>query len=672
MTFEPIVRWYVAAGAASFAAVAAAFGVWRIRRQAGGRRATAFLLLRLGAIFALLLFVLVPTWRSVSVRSAGPPVAILVDSSASMDLGADGGTRLGAALAAAEEVARAVERSGGEYTAYDFAAGRRPWGENIPKEGSLRRGAREQTDAAAALRELAALYGEGGLAAAVVLSDGVWDTTPAAEGLPRCFTMPPAAEPPKESLVVTGVRAPAAALPGTSLDAVVGYYSTLDGTAEVTVSVAEAGGASADYNFKPKSGSGELTVGARLERPGDHFFRVRPSPGWGEEWFHVRALERPLSVWYWEMAGDADFAFIRRALEEHAGFELSYRFDVGGRVLGSAPRPPERADVIILGNPRAAEITPGDAELLERHVARGGGLLIIVSARPADAGALSAGPLARLSPARVASNVAELSGGQLSTVAYPGEPTIAAAPPAVTHVWRLGPLKEGATPVWQTADGTPALATMPYGSGRVALLSAGGLYRWQLAAGGDGLSRLAAGLTLALYDERARGLTVSRHVARPGDVVEVACRASAEPAVVCADAEGAVKPVALAPAGGDLWAGELEIEGEGRYELTSRVRTAEGIELGKAAILARATPSEYRAFRPRGDNLKALSAGTGGRYFEAGDADGLSRAVAARVKAAPRVSVTKTRNLWPPWLAFPAALSFLVADWIWRRRTGLP
>jgi hypothetical protein len=672
MTFEPIVRWYLAAGAASFAAVAAAVGVWRIRRMAGGRRATAFLLLRLGAIFALLLFVLAPRWSSVSVRSAGPPVAILIDSSASMDLGAEKGTRLDASLAGAEEVARAVEKSGGEYGAYDFAAGRRPWGENIPKEESLRRGARERTDAAGALRELAALYGREGLAAAVVLSDGAWDTTPAAEGLPPCFAMPPTSEPPKESLAVTGVRAPAAALPGTSFDVLVEYYSTLDATDEVTVSVAEAGGAAADYTFKPKSGSGELTVEGRLERPGDHFFRVRPSPGWGEEWFHVKALERPLSVWYWEMAGDADFAFMRRALEQHAGFELSYRFDVGGRVLGSAARPQERTDVIILGNPRAAKITPGDAELLERHVARGGGLLIIVSARPVDAGALSAGPLAGLSPARVTSNVTELGGGLLSTASYPGEPTIAAAPPAVTHVWRLGPLKEGATPVWQTADGTPALVTMPYGSGRVALLSAGGLYRWQLAAGGDGLARLAAALTLALYDERGKGLTVSRHVARPGDVVEVACRASAEPTVVCADAEGAVKAVALAPAGEDLWAGELEVEAEGRYELTSRVRTAEGIELRKAAVLARASPSEYRAFTPAAYHLKTLAAATGGRYFEAGDVEGLSRAVAARVKAAPRISITTTRDLWPPWLAFPVALSFLVADWIWRRRTGLP
>ncbi len=133
-----------------------------------------------------------------------------------------------------------------------------------------------------------------------------------------------------------------------------------------------------------------------------------------------------------------------------------------------------------------------------------------------------------------------------------------------------------------------------------------------------------------------------------------------------------MKAVALAPAGEDLWAGEIEIDAEGRYELTSRAPTAEGLELRKTAILARASPSEYRAFKPAAYQLKALAAATGGRYFEAGDVDGLSRAVAARVKAAPRMSVTAARDLWPPWLAFPVALSFLVADWIWRRRTGLP
>ncbi len=671
VNFEPLSFWWLAAAAALLAVAAAVVAWGRTRRLVGGGRATVFLLLRVGAVLSLLLFVLGPGGTVTYTKAAAPPVAILIDSSASMDLPAGERTRLGASLAAAAAVARAVEESGGEYAVYDFAAGRRPWGDVVPDEEALRRGRRERTDAAGALAELAGRYGREGLTAAAILSDGVWDAAPAARGLPPCFTVSPADEAPAGYLFVTDVDAPAVVLPGTGFDVTARYYSTLAGGDEATAAVAEGGGAEADYILKPKRGRGEAVVRGAVREPGDRFFRVRPSPGWGETWFHVKVLERPLSVWYWEMAGDADFAFLKRALASHAGFELAYRFDVGDAAVGPAPQPPGRTDVIVLGNPRAARMGAAAAEMLARHVERGGGLLIIVSARPVDVAALSTGPLAELLPVRASSSVAESGGGPLTAAAYPGGPRVAAAPPTVTHVWRLGPPKEGATAVWRGPDGAPALVLMRYGLGRVALLPAGGLFKWRLATGDD-YAALAAALVLAVYNERVGDLAVSRYVAEPGDVVEVTCRAAAEPTVVCADPRGAVKRVPLAQVGDDLWAGEFDVDAEGRYELTSKSPSAAGIEAARAAVMARPPTSEYMAFMPRLEGLKALAAATGGRYFAVGDVDGLAREVAARVEAAPRVSATARRDLWPAWSAFATALSFLVADWLLRRRTGLP
>jgi hypothetical protein len=665
--------WWVAAAAAAAAGIAAAIAFARIRRATGSWRATAFLALRLAAVAAVLIYVLGPVWNYESAKSAAPPVAILIDSSASMDLGAAEGTRLAASLAAAKEVREAVRAGGGRCVVHDFAALRRPWGDSIPEEETLQEDAvgRERTDAAGALREVAGLYGLGGLAAAVVLSDGAWDGAPAAEALPPCFAMAPTVEPPAGSVFVTGVEAPAVALPGTDFEARIQYYSAVREGA-VTAHVAEGDGPPTDFTIKPKEGAGAATVRARVDEAGDHFFRVWVSPGWGETWFHVNVLDRPMNVWYWEMAGDADFAFLKRALAAHAGFSVDYRLDVGDAVLGSAARPPEDTDVIVLGNPRAARLGAGEAEAVERHVARGGGLLVIVSARPVDATALSRRTLARLLPVRAQSDAVEGRGGELSATSYPGEPAVTARPPAVTHVWHLGPLKESATSLWRSAAGTPALAAMPYGLGRVALLSAGGLYRWQLGRGGDDLARLAAALMLILYNEQAEPLVVSRHVVERGDVVEVTCRSAVEPVAAYGHPDGSVKRIALAPAGEGLWAGEIEAEAEGKYEITARSTGGAGAEVEKAAIVARPRSTEYDAYRPRPERLRALAEATGGRYFEPTEGDALARAVAARVREAPRVAVPGRRGLWPAWLAFPAALLCLAAEWFLRRRAGLP
>ncbi|UCH77780.1 MAG: hypothetical protein JSU81_08625, partial [Candidatus Coatesbacteria bacterium] len=580
--FEPKPYWQVAAGAAAAAAVAAAVGAVRVRRLVGGGRAVGLLALRVGALAAVLLWVLAPRQVYYATASAAPPVAILVDSSASMDLETEEGSRLARALAAARGVAGAVERAGGEYRLYDFAADPRPWGTNVPTEREVREPAtrRGRSDAGWALRRLASYTGREGLAAAVVLSDGGWEVAPASEELPPCFTLAPAAAPPPASVHLSAVTLPALVLPGTAFDVKASYYSTREAGAGTRVEVAEEGAEGVEYTFRPTPGRGELVASVVAMEPGPHFYRLRLGPEGEDRWFHVRVLERPLRVWYHEMAGDADFAFFKRALASHRSFDVEYRLDLAGGGVGSAGGPPADVDVAVLGNPRPGAVSAAEAEALERHVASGGGLLIIASARPAAARALAEGALGRLAPVRARTAAGEVRGGALRAAAFPGAPGLAVSPPRLTHAWDLGPPKAGATPVWLAADGTPAFVVMPYGLGRVGLLAGGGFYRWHLLSPGDGgLLRLAPALMLAVYGERREAVAVSRPLAAPGEPVEVTCRAATGPTVVAAGPAGEVFPLGLRRAAEDLWVGRFAAEREGHYEITARLPEAGGVRV---------------------------------------------------------------------------------------------
>jgi hypothetical protein len=671
--FEPKPLWQVAAGAAAVAAAAAVVGAARVSRLVGGGRAAALCALRVGALAALLLWVLAPRQVYYATASAAPPVAILVDSSASMDLETEEGSRLARALAAAREVGDAVERAGGEYRLYDFAADSRPWGADVPTGEAVRapETRRSRSDAARALRRLASYSGREGLAAAVVLSDGGWEALPALEELPPCFTLAPAAAPPPASVHLSAVTLPALVLPGTAFDVRASYYSTREAGAEARVEVAEEGAEGVEYAFRPAAGRGELVASVVATEPGPHFYRLRVAPGGGDRWFHVRVLERPLRVWYHEMAGDADFAFFKRALTSHRGFDVEFRLDLAEGGVGSVGGPPADVDVAVLGNPRPGALSAAEAEALERHVASGGGLLIIASARPAAARALAEGALGRLAPVH-ARAAGEVRGGALREAAFPGAPGLAVSPPRLTHAWDLGPPKASTTPVWLAADGTPAFVVMPYGLGRVGLLAGGGLFEWHLLAPGDGgLLRLAPALILALYGERREDVAVSRPLAAPGEAVEVTCRAVTEPTVVAAGPAGEVFRLGLRRAAEDLWVGRFAAEHEGRYEVTARLPAAGGVRVERAAVRVVAPTAEYEAFFPRPERLRALAEATGGRHFAPGEQDRLAEAVAGRVAAAPAIREPKRRQVWPPVAAFATALLLLAADWYWRRRLGL-
>jgi hypothetical protein len=503
-------------------------------------------------------------------------------------------------------------------------------------------------------------------AAFVVLSDGVWDDDVEPAGFPPCYTLAVADRPPPGTFAVEDVRAPAVVLPGTPFDCRLRYSSTLVAGADAAVTVEEEGGAVNRLTFATRPGRQELTAAVTAAGAGDRFFRVR-SPR-GDLWFHTRVLDRPLILWYREMAGDADFAFLRRALAGNDAFDVRYRLDVGGVSVPAGAQEPTDADVVVYGNPRPGRVATAEAAALEDFVAAGGGLLVVLSARPVDAAALARGPLGRLLPVQGGGG-GERPGGQLQAPSYPGGPAVAVAPPAVGYVWAVGEPKPGATAVWRGPDGTPALVIGRYGLGRVGVLAAGGMYRFQLAGGGDALARVAAALVLALYAEGGETLTLSRYVTAPDEALELTARGVGEPTVAVAAPGGGVAAVAAAPAGKDVWSAELIPDRPGRYDVTARFPGG-GATVARASFLVTDAGEEARALEPRPERLAALAAATGGRAFGPDEGATLAAAVAARIRRAPEVIGTARRTLWPPWLAFGGAVFLLAAEWFLRRRAG--
>lgn len=668
--FQPEPYWEVAVAGGVLALAAAAWGYYNARRAGFTWVATAAFALRAGAIAAVLLFVGNPCLEYQRLKR-NIAFAILVDSSASMDYATASGTsRLGKALATARLVARAVEDAGGEVRFFDFARYRRPWGNRVPEESYVRRGDRSASDGARALRELMEIY-RPPFAGIVVLSDGRWDWGPDVGHTAPCYTMHIGTTP-ANSVFLYEPDVPALALPGTTVPAHVRYETTLPPGKTCNITVTEYGGAATTYRAVPAGPRGELTAHVTVAGQGDHFYRLTAEPAGNDRWVHVFVPASRVKVWYWEMAGDADFAFLRRALAANEAFEVHYRLDVGGAVLGDAASPPPGTDIIIIGNPRERALAGGPARDITSRVANGGGLLFVVTARPPDAAALTRGAFAALTPVKVTGAVEERVEGKLR-VNDAGRLYGDLAPPAMSHVWKLGELKPAAVAVWETAAGTPALTFMPYGLGRVGLLAAGGLYRQPRDADKNLLPQLAAAVILSLVTNQGEPVSCNPPVTEVRDRVEIVCRSAKPAEVTVADPTGKVWAVALRPVGADAYVGEFEPGAPGRHVVTARVLRPDGdAEIVKRAFLATAGTEEKNAWHGRPEVLRHLAFTTGGSFFAEGQEDALARAVAAAVRRSPATPVTVTRRLWPPYVALAVGLLCLAAEWFARRRAGLP
>jgi hypothetical protein len=107
-----------------------------------------------------------------------------------------------------------------------------------------------------------------------------------------------------------------------------------------------------------------------------------------------------------------------------------------------------------------------------------------------------------------------------------------------------------------------------------------------------------------------------------------------------------------------------------RYRLSARA-TRGGRELGRAGceFAVDRWSLELARSLPDSATLAAVAAAAGGRVAEAAGAEAWARALPAQALARGHIV---SRRLWESPLPYGVVLVLLSAEWVWRRRRGLP
>ena len=391
---------------------------------------------------------------------------------------------------------------------------------------------------------------------------------------------------------------------------------------------------------------------------------------------------------------------------------------------GGFPRTAEELfayDAVILDDVEAAFFSPDQHDLLRRFVAdRGGGLLMLGGVDTLESGRYSNTALAAALPVYLDRLAAKPPGGELTlnltregwlepwtrirSVESDERARLDAMPRFLTAN-ALDAIKPGATVLATLSDETgetfPALVAQPFGSGRVACLALGDLWRWGMA-GADQQADLAR-----FWRQISRWLVTD--VPSPVDlrVVQSSADSGVELRVTARDkdfrplelattrvtirrAEGgptpsstttqpsppptfqqAILPAEPSPDAPGRYTANFVARESGAYLATAEVLDRAGKLVGRAEAGWVHDPAadEFRSIAPNRPLLEELARRTGGAVLDHRELPQL----AERLSRSPApIMETWSRPLWhTPWF-FAAVLGCFLAEWAWRRWKGLP
>ena len=557
------------------------------------------------------------------------------------------------------DIREIVGEAGGEAILFAFADRATTLTTDIKPDDIPEKIGRNATDLSQALR------GIGDPAAAVVISDGVFDSVGDAE-FPVFFINATSGPAPDGCWIYSAV-APSRVLPGTRFPIDIAYRSTSDEAVRFEV-----------YNGDKKvaSGSGpngpglnRSTIYVTEEEPGRHFYRVAGSPGASEVFTGSEVIQGPITVSYIAHNVDYDTAYLRRAMASNRAVELTY-YPAAGDNAENAIGMLAGSDVIVLANPSAKYLDNRLAIAIEERVTNGAGLLLLFSAAKPDARAMETGALKSLMPLSGGNPRNPLSGGTPETLSTSptgnfGSGTV----PGFTHFWDMGYPKPATETIW-ALNGAPVLTGMRYGEGRVMLLAGGGFYRWENARAGDapGLAQIAADLLLHLSDSADAGVSLSNNLVETGDSITLSTETREEPAFIVSGPDD--MPVQLSPleVKPGLWKAEFSPKEAGEYDLTVRRFSEGGLSVEKKRIKAVEPFREKRAGFPDIDAMRSLGSG----YFAGGKLSGLQGELEEALFATgPETKQTKNAPLLPNWIALGLFIILLLSEWTLRRLLGL-
>lgn len=660
-------------------------------------------------VLAALVWLLAQPVLERALPASGRRVVVLVDRSASMDLpAARGGPARGTiAENAAAEIARAL-RGRATVETRGFAA-------TLAGDSAHAAGERAATALGDALGALAALPAERRPDGVVVVSDGLVNAGADPVGAARELGVPVHTVRVGESLgadrAVAEVEGPREARVGEAAPVRVRVLSGEPRGTSIGVRLFDEGREIARATVPAPGPGAEATAELRVTpaKPGLAVWtaRVDSLPGDVVRGNDAREVAVPvvpgrLGVLVVSSGLSWDLAFVRRAWagDSSLAIETRVREKDGWRALESARREaPSAADlrgrsVVVLDGVAAAEVSPAFDAALATFVRAGGGLLLLGGPAP-GVGRFARGALAKelafaRGPGGEREGAPQLSPPAGDVLAWDEDPSRGeAAWRAAAPLAAVQPLAPGAGDrvlLVAQSGGAPLLLSRRAGRGPVLAVNGTGFWRWSLA-GNDPLAE-------------GRGRTLWRHIARwlaepvQGEALRIepehALTPAGEPVRLFATLQDdAFHPVAgatlegeatgahgsrlalrFAPGEAGRYVAVLPAPAPGRWQLAVRAR-AGGRELGAARGEFAVDRWSFETLRAEPDSalMGAVASASGGRATVAANAAAWARDLPTRALTRRRTSSVR---LWEsPWL-FAGLVVLLSAEWIARRRRGLP
>jgi hypothetical protein len=262
--------------------------------------------------------------------------------------------------------------------------------------------------------------------------------------------------------------------------------------------------------------------------------------------------------------------------------------------------------------------------------------------------------------------------------------------PGLTSLNRVGPVKPGATVLAEKPDddlgeGAPLLVVHRYGRGRAAALTTASSWRWQMLLDADDqrharfwrqLARWLAGpapdrVTLEIASDRVepgREIPLGVRVFDEHYTAEEGARVQG----LVSSPFGTVRELTFEPdlseAGVYRALAVLREEGVHEVETWAEVN---GERVGRSArsVLVRPSLREFHDATQKRTFLESLARAANGWYYEPGGADRIEENIRSRRTS---TSIYRAEYLWDMPLLFVILLALLSAEWIYRRRKGLP
>ncbi|PAP76802.1 hypothetical protein [Rubrivirga marina] len=695
------------------AVVAAAFAWWSYGRStptvSGGRR-VGLAALRFAALFLVLVLLFDPVWRRITRTGEPPLLAVLVDDSESLRLGA------GPPAAAVRQAVDGLPDDAA-LRFYRFSGDAAPAGTDLPGDSLAFAG--ERTDLAAALARVETDFAGRNLRGVVLVSDGRVTDGRNPAYLAERFSVPIYTAVAGDSLSSRDVRLERAvtndvARVGSPLPIQAGVRATGFSGESAAVTVASNGRIITRETITVPGDGAEATADLTITptAPGVYRYTVTVGPLAGEattrnnsRTLTVRVLDDDRRVLMVSAGPSPDLAALRAVLDADDSVDLTVRTQrsPGQFYEGALPDALGGYDLLVLAGYPGAAADPGQAQRLAEAVAGGLPALFVMTtgtdlARlgrtfgdvlPVAPDAVRGGGVeVQLAPTAAGEAHPVLDGLGVPPDRLGALPPIAASPTR----WALQPGGRVLATVRRggTVLDAPLLALRQNGDVRSAALLGAGSWRWRtLPDDLDDLRGAYAGLvdrlvrwTTATRDRRPVRVRPDRALFGERDRVTFTGQVYGEALAPIDDARleltvrtpsGGVERATMRPLGNGRYVADLGVRPPGSYAFTAEA-TRGGARLGsdRGTFGVGRLAAEFR--EPGADPalMRQVALRSGGAVVGLDSLGqfvrGLREAGALEDRPLVREDETPLLDFW--WLLV-VALALLTVEWVWRKRVGM-